>query len=644
MSSLNENQQKAVDTTEGPLLIVAGAGSGKTRVITYRILNLIKKGVPPQNILAITFTNKAAKEMKERVGVLLSEDKGLNLPISMNERPFVSTFHALGAYILRENAMLAGLNKHFTIADRADAKRAVREAMEKCSIDPKTFDPGAMLNLISRAKGDGLNARQYSEQASTFTEKTVSRVWEQYELILNKEKTLDFDDLLLKTSQLLSEHPDVREQYAKKWAYIHVDEYQDTNRVQYAITKNLAQTHRNICVVGDADQNIYSWRGATIENILNFEKDYPEAVVITLEKNYRSTKTILSAANNVISKNKMRKDKNLFTDNIHGEKISLSATYTEADEARGIADTSISLMRSGISPQEIAVLYRANFQSRILEETFIKKNIPYQLIGTRFFERKEIKDVLSYVRAALNRESWGDVARTINTPTRSIGKVTLVKIVSGREDLIAPNARIKIADYWKLLDDIRDMLLSQKPSESLKYIIKQTGIEKTFREGDGDDEERLLNVRELVSVATQYDHMTPEEGIQALLTNTALATDQDELNENKPAIKLMTVHASKGLEFEHVFVAGMEQGLFPFKRHDENDIGGAESEEERRLFYVALTRAKRKVYLSHAILRTMYGAQKVCEPSEFIGDISVELIEEHIPEKPTGAKMIFIDF
>jgi DNA helicase-2/ATP-dependent DNA helicase PcrA len=666
MSSMNPAQQRAVETTEGPLLIVAGAGSGKTRVITHRILNLIKKGVTPHNILAITFTNKAAKEMRERVHQLLEEDKTLNIPISMNERPFVSTFHALGVHIIRENARMLGLTRFFTIFDRADSRRAIKESMEAVGVDPKKFDPNTILNMISRAKGDNIGHLEYRDRAKDFIEEMAADVWEKYDSILSKEKAVDFDDLLLKTAKLLRDHADIRKRYSSTWKYVHVDEYQDTNKVQYEITRLLAEEHRNLCVVGDADQNIYSWRGATIENILNFEKDYPEATVITLEKNYRSTKNILSAANDVIEKNTLRKKKTLTTDNDQGEKIGLVVSYTENDEARTIADTAKALIDSGTSPREIAVLYRANFQSRVLEESFIKKQIPYQLVGVRFFERKEIKDVLSYIRAALNRgesstksttenapdnaenaaivESSSDIVRIINVPARGIGKVTLTKVLSGRADLLPPAMQQKINNFWKLLDDIKKEILEKIPSEAVKFVIQESGIEKFLRSGDAEDEERYLNVQELVSVATQYDHLSPEEGISSLLSNAALASDQDDLVKNEDAVKLMTVHASKGLEFEHVFIAGLEQDLFPFKHMDDENMSQAESEEERRLFYVAITRAKKKLYLSYTIIRTVYGAQRVNMPSEFIEDIQKDLLEEHKPEKPSGAKALFIDF
>ena len=686
--SLNEAQQRAVDTVSGPVLIVAGAGAGKTRVITHRILNLIRQGVAPQSILAITFTNKSATEMRERVMTLLRDDKGLNRPIPMNERPFVSTFHSLGVHIIRENALMLGLTRHFTIADRSDSRRAIKDGMEQASIDPKRFDPGLVLNLISRAKGDGWSRLEYADHAKGYMEEMTAEIWEKYEAILAREKSLDFDDLLLKTAWLLKEHAQIRKHYGEVWKYVHVDEYQDTNKVQYQITKYLAEAHRNICVVGDADQNIYSWRGATIENILNFEKDYPEATVILLEKNYRSTKTILAAAHNVIEKNILRKKKKLYTDNAQGEKISLLVSYTEADEARMIAETCRTEIAAGTSPRDIAVLYRTNFQSRALEEAFIKKQIPYQLVGVRFFERKEVKDVLSYIRAALNRESWSDIGRIINVPVRGVGKATVAKVMSGREDLLPPAMKVKISQFWKLLDDIRVELNEKKPSEAVKFVIQETGIEKMLRDGDAEDEERLLNIRELVSVAAQYDHLftaapfgsestaslpvahtaqtgstsgtggrgdqpssnlsaenSPElAGIEAFLTNAALATDQDELTKDQDAVKLMTVHASKGLEFDQVFVAGLEQDLFPFKHMDEEKQSQAESEEERRLFYVALTRARQKVYLSYTLIRTVYGAQRVNMPSEFIEDIEKSLIAEQVPEKPSGAKALFIDF
>ncbi len=662
MSGLNEAQQRAVEATEGPVLIVAGAGSGKTRVITQRILHLIKKGVAPHSILAITFTNKAAKEMRDRVNGLLADDKTLNIPVSMNERPFVSTFHALGVHIIREHAKLLNLTRHFTIYDRADSRRAIKEATVSVGIDPKTYEPGLFLNLISRAKGAGKNYIQFHDLAKDFMEEMTASVWEKYDSILAKDNALDFDDLLLKTAELLGK-PEVRTKYNRMWKYIHIDEYQDTNRVQYQIANYLAEGSRNLCVVGDADQNIYSWRGATIENILHFEQDYPEVLIITLEENYRSTKNILAAANSVIEKNRFRKKKTLFTSNPSGDKIALIASYNEGEEARAIADLARGMIERGTSPREIAVLYRTNFQSRVLEEAFIKKNIPYQLIGVKFFERKEIKDVLCYVRASLNINAggapgmavggWSDIARIINVPPRGIGKVTVAKLVAGGEQELPPATRAKLANFWQLLRDIHQEIKEKKPSDVIRFIIQETGMVRTFQQGDSEDEERLLNVRELVTVAAQYDHMSLEEGaqqgvpaeaIEKFLENAALASDQDELKDEKEAVRLMTVHASKGLEFDQVFIAGLEQDLFPLKHLNEAEMSASEEEEERRLFYVALTRARKKVHLSYSLIRTIYGTQRVNTQSEFLEDIEKNLIEENIPDKPTGAKAIFIDF
>lgn len=644
-SNLNIHQKEAVETLEGPLLIIAGAGAGKTKTITHRILNLIKNGVQPSRILAITFTNKAAKEMRERVFHLIETDKTLNIPISFNERPFVSTFHSLGVHIIKENSALLGISRHFTIYDRGDSKRAIKDALEALSLDPKQYEPGTILNVISREKGDGITLATYKNSQKEYFQKIVAQVWEKYETTLAKEKSLDFDDLLLKTAMLLKMHPEVKKRYSEIWNYIHIDEYQDTNRVQYEIASLLAEAHRNICVVGDVDQNIYSWRGADIENILNFEKEYPEAKVITLEENYRSTQTILAAANNVIKKNLMRREKNLFTKNSEGEKIELLISYTEQEEARMIADEARKLISDGTNAREIAVLYRANFQSRVLEEAFLNKNIPYQVLGVKFFERKEVKDVLSFIKASLNRESTNDMVRIVNVPPRGIGKATMLKVITGQENTLGPSLKNKVAQFLHLLEKIKAVALKDTPSALIKYIIQETGMETVYRNGGPEEQEKLENLRELVSVASQYDALPTGEAIEKLLENAALATDQDELEKDHPAVKLMTVHASKGLEFDYVFIAGLEEDLFPHQRMGEENKSESQSEEERRLFYVAITRARKKVFLSYAQLRTIYGAQKVNTPSGFISDIGDEHIESKGDEEaPRGVKAIFIDF
>lgn len=644
-NNLNKKQQEAVETLEGPLLIIAGAGAGKTKTMTHRILNLIKNGVKPSEILAITFTNKAAKEMRERVFHLIGEDKTLNIPISFNERPFVSTFHALGVHIIKENASLLGLTRNFTIYDRGDSKRAVKEALEELGYDIKQYEPGTILNIISRQKGDGVSLSSYKNGKSDFNHNMVAAVWEKYEATLLKEKSLDFDDLLLKTANLLKNYPEVKKHYSKVWKYVHIDEYQDTNKVQYDIAALLAEENRNICVVGDIDQNIYSWRGADIANMLNFEKEYPETKIITLEENYRSTQTILMAANNVIKKNVMRPEKNLFTKNVEGEKIELLISYTEQEEARMIADEARELIEKGNEPREMAVLYRANFQSRAIEEAFLNKNIPYQVLGVKFFERKEVKDVLSFIKAALNRESTNDLVRVVNVPPRGIGKATIMKVVTGQENTLGPALKNKVALFLGLLERIKITAQKETPSTLVKYIIRESGMENVYKNGGVEEQEKLENLRELVTVASQYDALPTGEAIEKLLENAALATDQDEMEKDNNAVKLMTVHASKGLEFDYVFVAGMEEDLFPHQRMNQDQISQSQAEEERRLFYVAITRARKKIFLSYAQLRTIFGAQKVNTPSSFISDIGDEHIESKgDTEAPRGIKAIFIDF
>lgn len=627
LDSLNEKQKEAVLATEGPLLILAGAGAGKTKTVTHRILHLIRNGTAPSSILAITFTNKAANEMKERVHKLLSEDPSLNRPVSFGENPFVSTFHALGVHIIKENARLLGIPRHFAIFDRSDSKRAVKEAVQSVGLDPKQYDPGKILNVISRQKGRFMSVSDYAELVgSDYYPRLIVDVWKKYEETMAKEKALDFDDLLLRAAKLLKNNPEVLNRYQEQWKYIHIDEYQDTNEVQYVISKLLADKYKNICVVGDADQNIYSWRGAQIKNILDFEKDYPDAKSILLEQNYRSTQTILTAANSIIVKNKQRKEKNLFTKNEEGERIGLFQAYDEVDEAHFIAVKAKELIASGVSPREIAVLYRANFQSRAIEEAFLAHDVPYQVLGVRFFERKEVKDVLSFIRAALNRDSLGDLKRIVNAPPRGIGKITLLKMLSGSLEGLAPAIRTKVNSFYKLLDGIKETAEREKPSEVVKYVIRESGMEASFRDGTEEDHERLENVKELVTLATKYDALPQGEGIERLLADAALASDQDDMIKNEEAVKLMTAHASKGLEFDYVFISGLEDGLFPSKKEGES-ANEEQAEEERRLFYVAITRARKKVFLTYAGLRTIFGSKQVNMPSDFIFDIEDDLTE-----------------
>ena len=657
LKGLNERQKEAVRHIDGPLLIVAGAGAGKTKTITERILHLIKKGVEPASILAVTFTNKAAKEMRDRVHALLASDKSLNFPVSnfpsfpnnyqltTNNFPFVSTFHSLGVRILRENAKLLAIPLHFSILDKSDSLKFIKDAMDEAGVDRKSFDPSLIQNLISREKGNGVTLSHFEEKVGAeYIPSVILSVWKRYEALLEKEKALDFDDLLLKTAMLLKGNQSVREHYQKTWKYIHIDEYQDTNRVQYLIAKYLAEKHKNICVVGDVDQTIYSWRGADIKNILGFEKDYPEAKIVLLEENYRSSQTILTAANQVIAKNKFRKEKNLFTKNAEGERVGLFEAYDENDEARFVALKSKELIEErAVSPSEIAILYRANFQSRALEEATLNQNVPYQVLGIRFFERKEVKDVLSYLKASLNEDSLSDLKRIINVPARGLGKVTVLKIFAGQEASLPVATRKKVYEFRKILAGIKAVALKEKPSQTIKHIIKQSGVEAELRNGGADDEERLENIRELVTYATKYDVFEkPEDGILRFLEEAALASDQDELMKEKEAVKLMTVHAAKGLEFEYVFITGLEADLFPHKKLDAGKFDERQAEEERRLFYVALTRAKKKLYLSYTSVRTIFGSKQINVPSEFVFDIDEELVEKE-EVFAGGGKIIYLD-
>jgi len=621
MENLNPEQKQAVETLDGPMLILAGAGAGKTKTLTARIVNLIRHGVAPREILAITFTNKAAKEMRERVSLEIEHDPLLSLPVSESERPFVSTFHALGVHIIKENASFLNLPRFFGIYDKGDSKQAVREGIRTIGLDPKQFYAGKMLGIISREKGSGTTQEEYAEKViGDYMGTIVSQVWREYENTLTKEKALDFDDLLLKTARLL-QNKDVLEHYHHVWKYIHIDEYQDTNTVQYQIAQLLALKTKNICVVGDIDQNIYSWRGAQLRNILNFEKDYPDAKTVLLEENYRSTGTILSVANHIIQKNKFRKEKNLFTKNPTGEPISLFEGYDEVSEAEFVANKTKELSENGVDINKIAILYRANFQSRVLEEAFISYGVSYQLLGTKFFERKEVKDVLAYIKASLSPESLADIKRIMNVPTRGIGKVSLLKIFEGTPEKLPRKTKDKYDELLRILQKISEYAKKEKPSNTIKFVIKESGIEDELLRGGEDGEERLENIRELVTLASRYDEYMGEAGVERLLTDAALQSDQDDLNKPQVGAKLMTVHASKGLEFDYVFVVGLEENLFPHKRLSENETTREEDEEERRLFYVALTRARKKIFLSCAQTRTLFGSRQINIPSEFIVDI-----------------------
>jgi DNA helicase-2/ATP-dependent DNA helicase PcrA len=625
--TLNPQQKEAVCSTEGPLLIVAGAGAGKTKTLTHRIGHLIEKGVPGEEILSITFTNKAAKEMRERVFRLLGKTTAVGNWGRARGIPWVGTFHGLGGYILREKGGAIGITRGASIIDQDDSLKLIKQAMAKAGVDPKQFEPRRIQSLISRHKGNmgTVETIEHVTQHS-YLRAALKKIFVLYESSLREASVLDFDDLLEKTVRLLETHPEVQSYYAAQWQYIQVDEYQDTNEVQYQLVRLLAGEKKNICVVGDSDQNIYSWRGASIANILEFEEDYPGAKVILLEQNYRSTQNILAAANGVIGKNTLRKEKNLFTKNGDGELLSVFASYDEGDEARFVVARIAGLMKAGVKPSEIAILYRTNFQSRVLEEALLYSGIPYQVLGVRFYERKEVKDVIAYLRGALNPKSIFDIGRIINVPPRGVGKVTLEKIFRGERESLPSAMRMKVEQFYALLLRINKAAEEMKPSQLLSFILKETGIEKMLADGDDEDTERLANVRELVTVAMRYDAFEGRDGIEQFLADVALESDQDNMKSDQDAVRLMTVHAAKGLEFPYVFITGMEQDLFPSRRSQDESKDLSEREEERRLFYVALTRAATKVFLSYASFRTIFGNRQINAPSEFLSDIDETLI------------------
>lgn len=639
LKTLNEQQKEAVLHTDGPLLVLAGAGSGKTRVIVYRILHLIEKGVAPEEILAVTFTNKAAREMRERVLRLAEENPALER-IFKDRTPMVTTFHALGVALLREQHKRLGLPRYFTIFDRSDSVAAIKTALEARGYSPKEIEPRKILSIISKAKGDAKTPEEWSGEARSAMGQAVREVWPRYDQILRENGALDFDDLLLVTLKLLRDNPDVLAHYQSRFRRLHIDEYQDTNKVQYEIARLLAGETGHICAVGDVDQNIYSWRGADMNNILQFERHFRGARVVLLEENYRSTQTIIAASNEIIEKNASRIPKTVFTNNPEGEPLSLYAAWNEQEEANYIARTARGLIKDGCDPSSIAVLFRANFQSRVLEEAFLEHTVPYQMLGTRFFERKEVKDMLSFLRFALNPKSTTDLSRIINVPPRGIGKVTLLKLIE--EKPITGKALQSVEAFQTLMEEIRQKVATEPVSQALKFIARASGLEEELRQGGETELERLENIRELVSLAVKYDAHPGTPGAERLLEEATLQSDQDALDEKEKqgGVKLMTVHAAKGLEFAYVFIAGLEEGLFPHERLGNERI---DDEEERRLFYVALTRAQKKVFLSFAGLRTVFGSQRVNEPSSFLRDISDAHIVSANPQESGFERTVYLD-
>lgn len=618
LSNLNPAQREAVTTINGPLLVIAGAGSGKTRVLVHRVAYLISQGVRPDTILAVTFTNKAAGEMKNRVMQLITK--------SYQATPLVSTFHALGVYLLRRDGHHIDIPRSFTILDEDDAQSVVKRIIKEHQLDPKQFQPARVRHIISALKNMSSKTQEKEQEEEEHQyPKEIMGIYQQYEKELKETHALDFDDLLLKTVALLRTRPDVLAKWQAQWRYILVDEYQDTNHIQYVLTKLLAgpsDGENNIMVVGDVDQAIYSWRGANFRNILSFERDWPQAKLITLEQNYRSTSIILEAANAVIQKNRERKEKNLWTERAEGPLLNIHVIGNEREEAAFIAREIIRLQKTGAQLRDMAVLYRTNAQSRVLEEMFLRGNIPYRLIGgVRFYERREIKDILAYVRLGANPHDRVSARRVINTPPRGIGAVLAEKYFA--QKALSPKEQARLGIFSGIKDTIGTAYKTSTPSNLVRIAITQSGYKPYIRDGTPEGEERWANIEELFSVTSAYDALDPPQGTDAFLENAALVSDADLVDTSADAVHIMTIHAAKGLEFDSVFVAGFEEGIFPhaLSMHDP-----AQMEEERRLCYVALTRARTRLYLSTAQTRTIYGEVQWNEPSRFLQEIPQHLV------------------
>ena len=638
LANLNKEQQAAVKTTEGPLLIMAGAGSGKTRVLTHRIAYLMaEKHVAPWNILAITFTNKAAREMKERVQALLG---------GAAEEVWISTFHSMCVRILRRDIDRIGINRNFSILDTTDQLSVIKNILKEKNIDPKKFEPRTILGAISSAKNELLTPEKFAKRASSYYEKIVSDVYEEYQQRLLRNHSLDFDDLIMTTIQLFERVPEVLEYYQYKFQYIHIDEYQDTNHAQYMLVKMLAARFQNICVVGDADQSIYRWRGADIQNILSFERDYPNAKVILLEQNYRSTKRILQAANEVIENNINRKPKRLWTENPEGKKIVYYEAMNEADEAQFVAGKIKEYVDGGKRRySDFAILYRTNAQSRIIEEVFLKSNIPYQIVGgLKFYDRKEIKDILAYLRVIANPNDDISLLRIINVPKRGVGASSLDKIVryASENELsifealaelehIGLSARIaaSLLEFRRQLEQWAQLQEYVSVTELVEEVLDKSGYREMLKaENTLEAQSRLENIDEFLSVTKHFENVSEDKSLIAFLTDLALISDIDQLNEangnSEDSVVLMTLHSAKGLEFPVVFLIGMEEGIFPHNRSlDDED----EMEEERRLAYVGITRAEEELFLTSAQMRTLFGNIHVNPVSRFIREIPEELME-----------------
>lgn len=635
LTTLNPAQREAVEAIKGPVLILAGPGSGKTRVITHRVAYLVKVcGISPHHIMAVTFTNKAAREMRERLEELLGQ---------AIEALTLGTFHAICARILRREGKAIGLESSFVIYDEDDQLRLVKQVLEELNLDPKQYAPQTLRSAIDAAKSRLISPEDYADQVSSYFEEIVHRVYQRYQQLLNQGQAVDFDDLLMKTVQLFHGHPKILTRYQSRYVHILVDEFQDTNIAQYELIKQLAGKYRNLCVVGDPDQSIYSWRFADLRNILSFEKDYPEAKVVLLEQNYRSTKTILEVASDVISVNVLRKPKKLWTENEDGAPVAIIESYNAEEEAQSVVNEIEKLVgQERIALKDCAVMYRVNAQSRPLEETFLRYGLPYKLVGgTRFYQRQEIKDIIAYLRVIHNPQDSVSLLRIINVPSRGIGQRTISTLQSRakandtslfealkqvNQDVTTNEAKQPfssrivqtLAGFEALMAKItarsRDLSLSGLADE----ILEDTGYRGYILDKE-DGEERWENIMELRSVASEYNEFSPDEALTTFLEKVSLVSDIDELDEKADAVILITLHQAKGLEFPAVFIVGLEEGILPHRRSFDNP---EEIEEERRLCYVGITRAKKRLYLLRSYRRSLFGGSTANPPSRFLQDIS----------------------
>jgi len=659
LARLNEPQREAVTHIKGPLLILAGAGSGKTRVLAHRVAYLVALGFKPWQIVAVTFTNKAANEMRERIAGLIGEDRARDATIG--------TFHAICARILRREGTSVGLSRSFTIYDRADQIALLKQVLRQLDLDEKRFSPAGMLAWIGQRKDELADVATAKRQAANFYDETAGRVYEAYQNQLREDDAVDFDDLLNRVVDLFEQHADVLAKYQNRWQQILVDEYQDTNRAQYLICRHLAAKHKNLAVVGDDDQSIYSWRGADLRNILDFEADYPDAHVVKLEQNYRSTQTILDAAHAVVSRNAGRKDKKLWTDRGAGTSITVFDAYNEYEEAEfvarqverlsgGAAAGSMTRLltrraddeEGGLRYGDIAVGYRINAQSRVLEEAFMRFGIPYQLVGgTRFYERREVKDALAYVRLARNPADRVALERIVNVPARGIGEKTLEELrawaeshattlwgaveAAGQNANLATRSRASLAGFAAFMRPLMEMARTEPPSALFDAALERSGLKDSVNDGTDEGADRWANVMELRNHAAEFDEIAPPEGLARFLEEVALVTDQDTLEDRPDRVTLITLHAAKGLEFPVVFMVGLEEGLLPHRRALEDE---RELEEERRLAYVGMTRAKDRLYLLHAHHRSTWGVGSMSEPSRFLTELPDELLAAEREDVP----------